>query len=421
MTGGIIERMVNAWSPVRREGRTDLVGADRARHSLPYGAGGKTEQLDAMGMVGTVFGIVDRIASSQSAVQWCLYRKALSGRPEDRTEVTNHLALDLWRKPNDAFTGEQLVEMGQQHFELTGETWIVVDIDEVFGIPLGLWPVRPDRIEPVPGETTFLAGYIYTGADGEKVPLQPHEVLPIRRPHPKDPYRGIGAIQSTMLEVQSARATAEWNRNFFRNGAMPGGVIEVPNELDDPQFQTLIMRWRESHRGVSRAHRVGVLEHGAKFTPVTYSIKDMQMTEVRGMTRDTIMEAFGISRHMLGITEDVNRANANAAEYLYAKYIDKPRASRWRSMLNNFYLPLFGSTANGLEFDFHNLVPEDQESANAERESKANAAQKLVDAGYDPVQVLETVGLPVMDHSGSVPGSRTAVATRLDRPSLLES
>jgi HK97 family phage portal protein len=393
---GLIEKVTATWSPVRRGGRATSPG-----RAIGLSGGGRTEQLDTMAAVGTVFGIVDRISTAQSEIEWCLYRKAPSGRREDRAEYTGkHLAIDRWNKPNDFHDQSTMVEMVQQHYELTGEGWMVVDLDETFGILMGMWSIRPDRIRPVPGTDTFLAGYIYTSVDGEEVPLKVNEVLSIKRPNPKDPYRGIGAIQSVLLEIQSARAAAEWNRNFFRNGAMPGGVIEVPNELSDTEFQTLITRWRESHRGVSRAHRVGVLEHGAKFTPVSYSIKDMQMTEVRGMTRDSIMEAFGISRHMLGITEDVNRAVASAGEYMFAKYISRTRARRWRSMLNNFYLPLFGATTVGLEWDFHSPVPEDTELENATRESKANAAKTLTDAGFDRVSVAEMLDLPLTATQG---------------------
>lgn len=403
------DSLSNAWAPVRREGREALPGAGRRGFDLAGGS--RTEQLAAMSTVGTVFGIVDRISSSQSDVEWRLYRKARSGKKEDRTEVTNHLAWDLWQQPNDVFGGPHLRESGQQHYELTGEARIVVELAEgLSNVPLSMWVVRPDRIKPIPGETTFLAGYVYTSVDGEQVPLKPNEVLTIMRPNPMDPYRGLGAVQATLLEQQSARAAAEWNRNFFRNGAMPGGVIEVPNELSDGQFETLIMRWRESHRGVSRAHRVGVLEHGAKFEPVTYSIKDMQMTEVRGMTRDSIMEAFGISRHMLGITEDVNRASAAAGEYMFAKYIDRPRAVRWRAMANSFYLPLFGPTARDLEFDFENLVPEDTEAANAARDSIATAAKSYRDAGFPIEWICETLGLPPVDVRLLI-----AEAERLDR------
>ena len=34
-------------------------------------------------------------------------------------------------------------------------------------IPLELWPMRPDRIIPVPDPYKFLAGYVYVAPDGE--------------------------------------------------------------------------------------------------------------------------------------------------------------------------------------------------------------------------------------------------------------
>lgn len=397
---GTLARIANLWSPVRTEHRettrrtgmlTRVIGGDR------------NEQLSTMGMVGTVFGIVDRIASAQAEIEWTLYYSSPTGNPEDRIPVTRHLAIDRWNKPNTVFDGATMVEMCQQHYELTGEARIILDIDETFGILMGMWPVRPDRIEPVPGDDTFLAGFVYTSPDGEQIPLKPHEVLSVMRPNPKDPYRGIGAIQASLTDIQSSKAAAEWNRNFFRNGAIPGGVIEVPEELDDNQFYNLLTRWRESHKGVSRAHRVGVLEQGAKFVATAYSAKDMMLTDVRAMTRDEIMAAFGISKHMLGITEDVNRANAEAGEYMFAKYISRTRARRWRGILNNFYLPLFGPTTVGMEWDFASPVPEDQETENKTRTAKANAAATLKNAGWDPDDVLEVVGLPPMRYKGGTP------------------
>lgn len=397
---GLIEQIANAWSPVRRRssGGDGVYAGGSKRVSSLFG-NNRTDQLNQMASVGTLFSIVDRISSSQAQIEWCLYLNARSGKKEDRIEIDNHLALDLWKKPNDFHTGSMLREMGQQHFELTGETWIVLERNEIFrDIPLGMWTVRPDRLEPVPGETTFLAGYIYTSSDGEKIPLELDEVLSIKRPHPTNPFRGLGAVESIMLELKSARAVAEWNNVFFKNGAMPGGIIEIENELDDKQWRTLMTRWKESHQGVGRAHRVGTLEHGAKFTPVSYSLKDMQMVEVRGMNRDTIMEALGISRHMLGITEDVNRANAMAGEYMYAKYIDLTRAVRWREMLNHFYLPLFND-ARPLMFDFHSPVPEDEAADNEALKTKTEAVKNLTDAGYDHDDAAAVCGLPAMRRS----------------------
>ncbi|NIS37117.1 MAG: phage portal protein, partial [Actinobacteria bacterium] len=73
----------------------------------------------------------------------------------------------------------------------------------------------------------FLAGFLYHGPNGEQVPLSLDEVIHIRYPNPLDPYRGLGPVQSAMIDLDSARYSAEWNRNFFVNSAEPGGHLET--------------------------------------------------------------------------------------------------------------------------------------------------------------------------------------------------
>lgn len=371
---------------------------------------GRTRHLKAMEQVGTVFAIVNRTSTAVANVNWHLYRKAASGRKEDRTEVTTHPALTLWNTWNDWYAQGEGVEAGQQHLDLTGEAWIVVGRSPLSDLPLELWCVRPDRMEIVASAKNFIAGYIYHGPNGEQVPLLPNEVLRIRMPHPLDPYRGLGPVQAAMLDIDSARYGAEWNRNFFINSAEPGGIVQVDKRLSDKEFDELRDRWREQHQGVANAHRVAILEQG-KWVERKFSMRDMQFTELRRVTRETIFEAYGISKSTLGITEDVNRANAEAGEVLFARWLVTPRAGRWRSMLNHQVLPLFGRENVDLyEFDFDSVVPVSQELENQTRDSQVLAATRLIkDCGFDPAEALEAVGLPAITFAG-YPEERVAAA-----------
>lgn len=240
-------------------------------------------QLRAMGSVGTLFSIVHRLSNATSQVNWRLYRKAASGKEEDREEVTAHAALDLWLKPNPFMPGQEFVESFQQHLDLTGEAWWVIARNPLAKLPLELWPVRPDRMTPVPDRRNFLSGYIYTGPDGEEVPLKVDEVIFLRMPNPEDPYRGMGPVQAILTDLDATRFSAEWNRNFFLNSSEPGGIIEVDKRLDDDEFNELTARWAEQHRGVSRAHRVAVIEAGMKWVGNAFTQRDMQFAELRGI------------------------------------------------------------------------------------------------------------------------------------------
>src|SRR6266536_1780312 len=143
----------------------------------------KAAQMRTMGSVWTMFAIVHRLSTSVAAVNWRLYRKNIDSRrvygplEDRRQEVTSHLALDLWNRPNPFYTRQAFVETFMQHHDLTGEAeWMISRDPRVKTIPLELWSVRPDRIKPVPHPTRFLEGWVYHGPEGEEVPLGLDEV-----------------------------------------------------------------------------------------------------------------------------------------------------------------------------------------------------------------------------------------------------
>ena len=386
---------------------------------------GAEAQMRAMGAVGTLFAIVNRTSNATALVEWKLYRKAASGLKEDRVEVPQHAALDLWQRPNRFFTRQELVETVQQHIDLTGEGWLVIARNPRSPIPLELWPVRPDRMQVVPHPADFIQGYMYTGPDGTEIALRVEDVIQIRMPNPLDPYRGMGPVQSVLTELDAAKYSAEWNRNFFINGAEPGGIIRTPKNLDDAEFDQLRERWNEQHKGVANAHRVALLEDNMEWVDRKLSQRDMQFAELRSVSRDVIREAFGAPAFVLGEVGDVNRATAEASKVLFAEQLTVPRLERFKGALNNDLLPLYGPDAvRTLEFDYCDPVPADAAARNEEITAKSTAWKTLVDGGADPALASEYLGLPDLGYRPPVtaqpppqtaaPALAPAPAARLD-------
>jgi len=397
----LLTRLSNQGGPPVPLTGTTYGAAGSVLSTMFGGTGHSQEQLmGAMGAVGTLFAIVDALSVGTAGQDWHLFRKA--ARPDgERTEVYSHAALDLWNAPNPFYTRQELVESGQQHQELVGETWLVVRWSgqaadgSGAGVPLELWCVRPDRMQPVPDPETYLAGYVYTGPSGEKVPLGRNEVIMLRRPNPLDPYRGMGAVQTVLADLDSIRFSAEWNRNFFVNSATPGGIILAPTTMDDTAFRKLRDRWAESHKGVARAHRVAVLEGGMTWVERSYSVKDMQFKDLREVNREVVREAFRFPKPMLGTVENVNRANADAAETVLSRWLLKQRLERWRQALNFDLLPMF-ATGKGYEFDFDNPTPEDDLTEAQAVNLNVQSAVALIAQGVDPASAFEACELPEM-------------------------
>lgn len=357
---------------------------------------------------GTVYSIVHLLSQSVAEPAWHLYKKQpQDGRrryttgdqgSDQRTEIVTHPALSIMKQPNPYYTTFEFMEASQQHIELTGECFWMVD----YGggkttFPTNLWLIRPDMIDVVPSPDNYIQGYIFKSPDGVQIPIEVNEIIHTKMANPLDQYRGVGPIQTVMSAIDALRKASDYNRNFFLNDATPGGVIQIPDSWSDREWDEFTERWREAHQGLNRAHRIAVLQQGAQWVPMSPTPKDMDFVHLIEENRDLIREAFGIHKAMLGNANDVNRANAETAEEVFAAWQLIPRLNRIRETWNCKFLPLFGSMGEGVEFDYENPSPDDREADNAELVAKSNSAKVLVEAGWKPDEVLLTVGLPAME------------------------
>lgn len=353
--------------------------------------------LDLAETVGTLYAIVDLFATSVAGTNWHLYRVHTDGRraygpnQEDRTEVLRHAALVVLNRPNPFMTRNELFERSEQYIDIIGESfWIV---ERVGTLPVAIWPVRPDRmVEDFQGG--HLAGWEYRSPDGTRVPLDLDEVIHIKSPDPKNLFRGTSPVRALTTDLEAVALAGQYNRNFFLNSAKPGGIIEVPGQLGDTSMKRLQLQWGENHRGPSNAHRVGILENDAKWKDVSISNKDMEFVELRNLSRDLIREAYRVHPHMLGQSDDVNRAAALAASTDFGQWLLTPRLERFKLALNTIFLPMFGETGQGVEFCYDDPTPEFADEVNADRDSRVQAAVALIGQGADPTETLEAFGLP---------------------------
>jgi len=385
------------------------------------GANADLALIRAFKMNGTVHANVSLMARSVAKQQWNLFQQAPAGAryttsdrgSDPRKQVSVHAALNVLNSPASimvatprgprrvqVWSRTQLFQVSQIWMKTCGKSyWVVDTAEDASPFPLGLWPVRPDRIIPVPDRDRYLAGYIYRSPDGrEMIPLRPDEVIVNRYVDPEDPgYGGCGPVQAVIADIQAADYAAQWNKNYFINSAEPGGVIQLDQALSDEEFDQFTSRWRETHRGVARAHRIAILEAGATWVANAHSARDMDFVNLRNSSRDIIREALAMHKVMTGVTEDVNRANAQTGEEVFAEWTVAPDLEQWRDdVINAQFLPLFGETAEGLEFDFAYPTPQNREQDNAELTTKTTALQVLVDAGFDPEDACQVVGLPPM-------------------------
>ncbi len=96
--------------------------------------------------------------------------------------------------------------------------------------------------------------------------LQPSDVLHI----PGlgfDGLVGYSPIAMAKNAIGMAIACEEYGAKFFANGATPGGILEHPGTIKDPQ--RVRESWQSTFGGSGNANKVAVLEEGMKYTPMS--------------------------------------------------------------------------------------------------------------------------------------------------------
>jgi HK97 family phage portal protein len=355
--------------------------------------------INAFGEVGWLFAVLSKIAQGVADAEWCLYTE----RNGELTEVENSPIMALLDFVNPFQTFQEFIELHEIYMGLTGESFWVINRNKG-GLPGEMWIVPPDKISVVPSKKDFIAGYVYQ-IGSEKIPLDKELVIHHKLPNPSNPYRGLGPVQALAYDLDSELYAGKWNRNFFYNSARPDGILSF-DTLSEEQYTRLKLQWNERYKGTANAHKMALVEGAAKYQQVSVSAKDMDFKELRLLNRDNILGIFGMPLSVMGITENVNRANAEAGDYTFARWIVTPRLKRLQGKLNEQFIPMWPHSEN-LYLDFDDVVPESVEEKRALAESGIKSGYMTINEarelqGLDPLPEGDVLVAPSANPFGGM-------------------
>lgn len=322
-----------------------------------------------------------------------------TGKKTDE-RIFEHELLDILSAVNNYQTNFEFFYLVAIYLEMTGNAPIYLDgcksdLDKPTALHLFIPPklkVLADREEFPPR----IQGFRYTL--GSKIyNFQPYQVLQLKYPDPSDPYEGIGTVQSIGQWVDADNYAMEYNRRFFLNGARVGGFLESDSSLDTDQQEYLKTSFEAAFVGVENAYRVLALPKGVKYEEGGKTQKDLDFSNMMTIMRDRIIAGFRVPRTALGITDDVNRANAEATDYVFAARTIKPIMKFVTGYLNEFLVPRYGEN---LYLKFKDPVPEDRAQETEERKASLGGApwksvnEVREEEGDDPIEGGDEVQIP---------------------------
>ncbi len=313
-----------------------------------------------------VYACVARRSMGLAQIEFKLYRLKKNGEVE---EVIEHELLELLYRVNPEMTKYNFIQLSVIYRDLLGASpWILSKTNKSDKYPSNIFIARPEFFKVKKDDDGNVVGYTYEIGMYKKE-FEKDEVIFLKNYNPKNPDKGIGILEAVRMTAKNDDYILQSNSNLLKNNARPSGFLEMEGNADTKMIKRLKKEFRRKYQGYENSYNVQLLEGGLKFKPVTLPPKDLDFIESRKMNRDEILMVFGVPLPVLGIYEDVNRASAVTAEYMFNKWTLEPLATEIIEQLNEFLVPMFGSD---LWLSFEPLAKEDEETNLKNKEASWN-------------------------------------------------
>ena len=320
--------------------------------------------------------VTERSAMQMTAVYSCvrILSEAVAGLPLHFYRYTDdggkEKAIDhplyslLHDEPNPEMTSFVFRETLMTHLLLWGNAYAQI-IRNGKNEVIALYPLMPNKMD-VSRDKSGQLYYTYVTQPeeahtmkGTVVYLRPSEVLHI----PGlgfDGLVGYSPIAMAKNAIGMAVACEEYGAKFFANGAAPGGVLEHPGTIKDPQ--RVRESWQSTFGGSGNSNKVAVLEEGMKYTPIGISPEQAQFLETRKFQINEIARIFRVPPHMVGDLEKSSFSNIEQQSLEFVKYTLDPWIVRWEQSIRRALLSSEEKQKYFVKFNLEGLLRGDYQS-----------------------------------------------------------
>ena len=323
-------------------------------------SGKNVNERSAMQMT-AVYSCVRILSEAVASLPLHVYKYNNEGGKEKA--VKHPLYFLLHDEPNPEMTSFVFRETLMTHLLLWGNAYAQI-IRNGKGEIIALYPLMPNRMR-VDRDDKGQLYYQYQMQDSDAntgktgtVTLKPSDVLHI----PGlgfDGLVGYSPIAMAKNAIGLSIATEEYGAKFFANGATPGGLLEYPGTVKNPD--AIRESWNKGFSG-SNSHKVAILEEGMHYTPISISPEQAQFLETRKFQIDEIARIFRVPPHMVGDLEKSSFSNIEQQSLEFVKYTLEPWIVRWEQSLNRALLTGSEKAAYFVKFNVDGLLRGDYQS-----------------------------------------------------------
>jgi HK97 family phage portal protein len=271
------------------------------------------------------------ISETVAMLPHIVYKRLGNGGKE---RATSHpLYSILHDQPNQRQTSFEFTDMMQMHALLRGS-----GIAKIKSGPRGpvdrLIPIHPDRVIATEEIDEDRLRYKIVEKDGTINTYLDDEIFNLRGLS-LDGVTSVSVISYARESMGLTLAAERFGAKLFNNYSRPGGFLKHPGHLST-EAQNRLREQTEEMTGGENLHRMGVLEEGMDWVPVTFTPEDSQMLQTREFQAEDVCRWFRVPPHMVGLTSKATSWGSGIEELSrgFVTYVLMPWLVRWQQLIS---------------------------------------------------------------------------------------
>ena len=339
-----------------RDKPTDSTVGSRYAFSMGGTPAGKSVTEKTAMQMTAVYACVRILSEAVAGLSLHLYKYNDSG---GKSKAIEHpLYRLLHDEPNPEMSSFVFRETLMTHLLLWGNAYARIIRRQ--GHVTELWYLKPNYMTVERDSQTGKIKYTYSDDITNKTYVyKPSQILHIKGLS-IDGVKGLSPISQAREAVGLSLAAEEYGSKFFGNGARPGGVLEHPGILKNPE--KLRESWNQVYQGTKNSHKIAVLEEGMKYHSIGIAPEDAQFLETRKYQVNEICRIFRIPPHLVADLERATFSNIEHQSIEFVQYTIRPWLVRWEQEITKSLLSDEEKTLYFARFNVDGLLRGDYKS-----------------------------------------------------------
>mgnify|MGYP003111523973 FL=1 len=249
-------------------------------------------------------------------------------------------------KPNPFEDRVRMFRRAFLDFQLDGNAFFYYDGADLYLLPA-------NDVEVVPDSRSFVSHYNYLvhnqqsqdfygfgrgkqTSKAESIRFEPNEIIHVMAENELSIFRGVSKLKPILNLMELYFYMIKFQRQFFKNNALPGFVLTTDNILSKRVKERLLESWRASYTTIfDGARNPAILDGGLKIDEFsTKSFDQLDFENSIERIQQDMAKAIGVPYVLL---KSGNNANIDANQKLFYLHTVIPFLSQFCSAFTHFF------------------------------------------------------------------------------------